>query len=76
MKLALPILAVILAAPTAALAQDAAYPPCSATVKDHCTETGGKAHKGGHKGKHKHAAHKKHAMKKAETGKEALGPAK
>lgn len=74
MKLALPMLAMILAAPTATLAQDASYPPCSATVHDHCAETGGHAGKA-HKGKHKHAAHKKHAMKKADKAKDATAPA-
>jgi hypothetical protein len=58
------------ASPVAALAQDTAspakdYPPCSATVTDHCTQTGhsSKAHKSTKSSK------KKASTKKSSTAK-------
>jgi hypothetical protein len=61
-------LAAALIAPAMASAQDAAvrdaaaYPRCSATVTDHCTEGGGMARATHHKIKHSH--HKQAKAKK------------
>ena len=70
MKIMLPLLAIAIALPGVSVAQDAkTYPPCSASVKDGCTETGrgmGTAH---HR-MTKKSSHKKHhatMTKKTET---------